>query len=228
MELIIGRDPSNGRLKVVKQQETKLVGNASSVPGDVSRQHCQLTVNGDSVIIKNLKAENSTWVNGVEVNSKQISLNDKIELGPSRSYRLPLSQVLDAFAPNEIDIRPLRKVWEDYNDGLIAIRKRQQRNNLLASSYIGISVLGGLIALVLPQMQESIKIPITALAAFVFIFGFYKKATDKSIDEQEALKKQLQSRYVCPKCGHFMGFQDYDVLAHNTQCNYCKAQIVNK
>lgn len=229
MELIIGRDGATGKLKVMKDSETKLLGTPSSVPQDVSRQHCRLSVTGGNITIKNIKAENVTWVNGLEVNSKNVTPADKIQLGPSRSYTLKLDEVLKAFEPNECDIRPLRYVWENYNNGLLAISKRQQRNNLIASSYIGFSVLGGLLTFVLPEeVQNSVKIIIAVLAAAIFILGFIKRATDKSIDEREALKKQFQKDYVCPKCGRFMGFQDYDVLSQNIQCSNpnCKAKYI--
>ena len=229
MELIIGRDAATGKLKVVNGSDAKLLGAPSSVPQDVSRQHCRLTVNGGNINIKNIKAENVTWVNGLEVNSKNVTPVDKIQLGPSRSYTLELDEVLKAFEPNECDIRPLRYVWENYNNGLLAISKRQQRNNLISSSYIGFSVLGGLLTFVLPEeVQNSVKIIIAVLAAAIFILGFIKRATDKSIDQREALKKQFQKDYVCPKCGRFMGFQDYDVLSQNIQCSNpnCKAKYI--
>ena len=78
------------------------------------------------------------------------------------------------------------------------------------------------------EVQNSVKIIIAVLAAAIFILGFIKRATDKSIDEREALKKQFQKDYVCPKCGRFMGFQDYDVLSQNIQCSNpnCKAKYI--
>ena len=225
MELIIGRDSNAGRLKVVNGSEVKFLGAPSSVPMDVSRQHCQLTIAGGNITIKNIKAQNVTWVNGLEVNAKQIAPTDKIELGPSRSYSLPLAEVLTVFQPNEVDIRPLRQVWEGHNSGLVAIRKRQQRNNLLARVPIAFTMLGTVIS----AINESIRpfsIAFTVVALLIMLYGFILIARDKSIDEQEALKKDLQKRYVCPKCHHFMGFQDYDVLIHNDQCPYCKAKYI--
>lgn len=227
MELIIGRDSNTGKLKVVNGNEVKLVGAPSSVPRDVSRQHCQLSVTGGNITIKNIKAENVTWVNGLEVNTKQITIADTIELGPSRSYTVPLKEVLDGFEPNEVDIRPLRQVWENYNNGMLAIRKRQQRNNLLARVPIAFTMLGTVVS----AISESIRpfsIAFTVIALVIMLYGFYLIATDKGIDQQEALKKQLQQQYICPnpKCQHFMGFQDYDVLIHNNNCPYCKAKYI--
>lgn len=227
MELIIGRDSNTGKLKVVNGNEAKLVGAPSSVPRDVSRQHCQLSVTGGNITIKNIKAENVTWVNGLEVNTKQITIADTIELGPSRSYTVPLKEVLDSFQPNEVDIRPLRQVWENYNNGMLAIRKRQQRNNLLARVPIAFTMLGTVVS----AISESIRpfsIAFTVIALVIMLYGFYLIATDKGIDQQEALKKQLQQQYICPnpKCQHFMGFQDYDVLIHNNNCPYCKAKYI--
>lgn len=227
MELTIGRDSGTGKLKVVNGNEAKLLGAPSSVPRDVSRQHCQLTVAGGNITIRNIKAENVTWVNGLEVNTKQITIADTIELGPSRSYTVPLKEVLDSFQPNEVDIRPLRQVWENYNNGMLAIRKRQQRNNLLARVPIAFTMLGTVVS----AISESIRpfsIAFTVIALVIMLYGFYLIATDKGIDQQEALKKQLQQQYICPnpKCQHFMGFQDYDVLIHNNNCPYCKAKYI--
>ena len=90
MELIIGRDGATAKLKVVDGTEVKLYGEAASVPVDVSRQHCQLTaVDDNTFIIRNIKAANVTWVNGIEVQTKRITREDKVQLGQSR-YLLPL------------------------------------------------------------------------------------------------------------------------------------------
>ena len=95
MELIIGRDGATAKLKVVDGTEVKLYGEAASVPVDVSRQHCQLTaIDDNTFIIRNIKAANVTWVNGIEVQTKRITREDKVQLGQSR-YLLPLDEILE-------------------------------------------------------------------------------------------------------------------------------------
>ena len=163
-----------------------------------------------------------TWVNGIEVQSKRISKEDKVQLGQSR-YLLPLEEILEEIKPNIVDIAPLKEVWEAYNTSTLAIRKRQQTNNLLSRIPIFLTMLGG----VLIALSENIRpysITFTVIALLIMAYGFYRQATDRAIDKQEQLKKQFQRDYVCPKCGRFMGFVDYDLLHQNSHCPGCKAK----
>ena len=223
MELIIGRDGATAKLKVVDGTQVKLYGEAASVPGDVSRQHCQLTaIDDNTFIINNIKAANVTWVNGVEIQTKRITRDDKVQLGQSR-FLLPLNEILEQVKPNIVDITPLKAVWEKYNASTIAIRKRQQTNNLLSRIPIFMTMLGG----VLIALNEAIRpysITFTVIALLIMAYGFYRQATDRAIDKQEQLKKQFQRDYVCPKCGRFLGFVDYDLLHQNNNCPGCKAK----
>jgi hypothetical protein len=224
MELIIGRDGATAKLKVVNGTQVTLYGEAASVPGDVSRQHCQLTaIDDNTFVIKNIKSANVTWVNGIEIQSKHITKEDKVQLGKSR-FDLPLEEILEQMKPNIVDIEGLKPVWDEYNKSMIAIRKRQQTNSLLARIPIFLTMLGGLLI----ALSESIRpysITFTVIALLIMAYGFYRQATDRSIDKQEKLKKQFQRDYVCPKCGRFMGFIDYDLLHQNNNCPGCKARF---
>ena len=223
MELIIGRDGATAKLKVVDGTQVKLYGEAASVPVDVSRQHCQLTaIDDNTFVIKNIKAANVTWVNGIEIQTKRITRDDKVQLGQSR-YLLPLNEILEQIKPNIVDITPLKAIWAKSHSSTLAIRKRQQTNNLLARIPIFMTMLGG----VLIALSEAIRpysITFTVIALLIMAYGFYRQATDRAIDKQEQLKKQFQRDYVCPKCGRFMGFVDYDLLHQNNNCPGCKAK----
>lgn len=223
MDLIIGRDANTAQLKVVNGTQVTLIGNPASVPMDVSRQHCKLEViDKDTFVITNIKAANVTWVNGIQVQSKQITLADKVQLGTNK-YNLPLAEIIKQTEPNIADITPLRTVWENYNNSLIANRKRQQQNNLLSRVPMVFTLLGSVIAAASEGLR-SVSIVFTVIAATIMLYGFYRIATDKSIEEQERLKKDFQNNYVCPKCGRFLGFQDYDIISQHSNCPYCRAQ----
>lgn len=223
MDLIIGRDANTAQLKVMNGTQVTLIGAPASVPMDVSRQHCQLKViDKDTFIITNIKAANVTWVNGVQIQSKQITLADMVQLGANK-YNLPLAEIIKKTEPNIADIKPLKAVWENYNSSLIANRKRQQQNNLLSRVPMVFTLLGSVIAAASEDLR-SVSIVFTAIAATIMLYGFYRIATDKSIEEQERLKKEFQNNYVCPKCGRFLGFQDYDIISQHSNCPYCRAQ----
>lgn len=223
MEIIIGRDQQTRQLSITKDGQSKLYGQAGSVPMDVSRHHISLQSAGnDKWIIKNLNERNVTFVNGIAIESKTISESDKVELG--NSHYLFLWTALQEPKVETIDIRPLRHVWEEYNQENIRIRKQQKNIGLLASIPMGFTMLGGLIAGVGPEEIRGVAYFFTAIALMIMLYGFYRRFNDSSIDEQEELKKKLQRNYTCPKCGHFMGFQDYEVLTQSDACPYCKTK----
>mgnify|MGYP000563520456 CR=1 FL=1 len=80
MELIIGREAGASRLRISINNQDRFWGNANSVPKSVSRQHCKVvTDDKGGYIITNLKPENVTYVNGVQIESKHISGKDRID-----------------------------------------------------------------------------------------------------------------------------------------------------
>lgn len=223
MEIIIGRNQQTRQLNVIKDGKEKIYGNAGSVPMDVSRHHISLQPIGvGKWQIKNLNERNVTFVNGIAVESKTISENDKVELGNSH-YLFPWDALQEPKVETA-DIRPLRKVWEDYNQENIRIRKQQKNIGLLASIPMGFTMLGGLIAGVGPEEIRGVAYLFTAIALLIMLYGFYRRFNDNSIEKQEELKKKLQRNYTCPKCGHFLGFQDYEVLTQSDACPYCKTK----
>lgn len=223
MEIIIGRDPQTRQLNISKDGKAKNYGQPGSVPMDVSRHHISLQPAGTGKwMIKNLNEQNVTLVNGIAIESKTISESDKVELG--NSHYLFHWDALSEPKEECVNIKPLEKVWNDYNSSSIEIRKRQKNIGLLASLPIGITMFGGLMSGIAPEEYRPICYVFTAIALVVMIYGFYRRYSDNSIEEQEELKKDFQRKYVCPKCGHFMGFQDYEILSHSDACPYCKTK----
>ena len=223
MAIIIGRNQQTRQLAIIKGGQTVLFGQPGSVPMDVSRQHLSLQQLGNgNWQIKNLNDNNVTFVNGLSVESKTVSESDKVELGNSH-YLLNWSALQEPKVET-VDIKRLKKVWEDFNSANIEIQKRQKNIGLLASIPVGITMIGGLIAGLASEEVKPYAYVFTAIALVVMFYGWYKKFTDKSIEEREALKKSFQNKYVCPKCGRFMGFQDYDILVQNDACPYCKTK----
>ena len=78
MEIIIGRDQQTRQLCIIKDGNSRLYGQANSVPMDVSRHHISLVPAGSGKWkIKNLNEKNVTFVNGWFLN---IPPNDKFDL----------------------------------------------------------------------------------------------------------------------------------------------------
>ena len=132
MEIIIGRDQQTRQLCVIKDGNSKLCGQPGSVPMDVSRHHISLKpADNGKWQIKNLNERNVTFVNGLAIESKVISEKDKVELG--NSHYLLSWNALQEPKEETIDIRPLKKVWDNYQQRNLSIREKQKNMGLIAS-----------------------------------------------------------------------------------------------
>jgi hypothetical protein len=223
MEIIIGRDQQTRQLCIIKDGNTKLFGQPGSVPMDVSRHHISLQPAGDGKWkIKNLNERNVTFVNGIAVESKTISESDKVELG--NSHYLFSWAVLQEPKEETIDIRPLKVVWDNYQQNEIEIKDRQKNNGLWASVPLGFSMLGGLIAGVAPEIRE-IALLFTGLAFLIFIYGLYRRSKDNSTVELKANQEEFEMKWICPKCKHPLTcFRSYIILSQSDACPYCKTK----
>ena len=228
MEMIIGRDAATGRLKAVIGQQPLIGGELGSVPRSVSRQHCSLfrQENG-KYILKNLKVENTTYVNGLSIEKKVITEEDKIELG--EEHYLLRWDILKKMMPAEqkvVDIRPLKKVWENYEALKLQqqIKERKFNNQRQA---IGILTMGAMLLGLLTGRSFLILLPVYAVAIFVGVIFFikaHKKSSAIPIQNKEEEKRFIK-KYSCPACGHYMGMQPYEVLIQNKKCPYCQAKF---
>lgn len=220
MDIIIGREPDTSKLQISVGQQSKLFGSKGSVPKSVSREHLSMTFNADGTyIIKNLNAMNSTFVNGVQVESKAVTTKDSVEMGADR-YLLDWDFVT-SLKPKVADIRPLKTVWDNYNAEKKRIRNKQKNIGLLSRVPIMFSMVGGLLSALMPGI---LTFSFTIIAVLIMFYGFYRSATDKSADELEEISNKLQHDYSCPSCKRYLG-QPYEQLLLMDNCPYCRAMF---
>lgn len=254
--LLIGKEPGQGRLlvsvNVNGQSKTAAIGQPGSVPNTVSRckpaegtAHCKIGVDGaGNMTLTNLKPQNVTFVNGQEIVSKRITSSCAVALGANR-FDINLAGVLNAAEKlvgggtpppppppqqqPEYSIRHLELIWNEYNTKKKQIRIRQKNLNLITSIPMAITMLGGFLIAVAPDIAPIAKL-FTGIAFLIFLITLYVRFTDKSIKEEEELSDKFQDNYVCPnpECHHFMGNQPYKILRQNKQCPYCRCKLTDK
>lgn len=223
MEIIIGRDQQTRQLCIVKDGNSKLYGQPGSVPMDVSRHHISLQPAGvGKWQIKNLNERNVTFVNGIAVESKTISESDKVELG--NSHYLFSWDALQDPKVETVDIRPLKAIWKEYDEQKFDAQIAERKFNAARSATGIITMLAIACSIILGHGPIYIMLYAVAIGiSVVFTYQAYIKSTEVP-QQQRELTKHFQQRYVCPKCGHFMGFTDYDILIQNDACPYCKTK----
>lgn len=246
--ILVGKEPGNGRLYIAViingQPKVTAIGGMNSVPNSVSRckpaegvAHCKIVVDfNGSITVTNLKPQNVTYVNGAEIVSKKVQLSGMIELGKDR-YALNIATVIEAASkivgatvpptPKEFSIKPLKKVWDEYHDENIKIRKRGQELGA-SQSFTPILTLGsGAISTIAAPLGFSnvcfVSIPLMILGMFLMVRNYNRRKNDTSIEDGERLLEGFQHKYVCPNpdCKHFMGMQSYIVLRQTKKCPWC-------
>lgn len=223
MEMIIGRDQQTRKLCIIKDGQSRFFGQPNSVPMDVSRHHISLQpIDEGKWIIKNLNESNFTFVNGIAIESKTISENDTVELG--NSHYLLNWDALSEPKEETIDIRPLKKIWEEYDEQRIENQIAERKFNAARSATGIITMLAIACSLILGHGPVYLILYGLAIGiSLVFTVLAYKNSSDIPRQQKE-MTKLFQKNYVCPKCGHFMGFQDYDILIQGDACPYCKTK----
>lgn len=234
MEYIIGRESGVDfpRLCIRDGEYKYYYGSSGSVPQSVSRCHCCILEKPDGkFLIRNLSDHNVLYVNGVEYKEILVEENDVVELGPER-YRINLGTIVDAVRAErakrlktgtnseDCDISELKKVWTDYNQAKLNIQIRERKFNALSTIPGVISMIS--IALSFIEGLRALFISVSALSAIVFAIIRIKNAENVPIKQKE-LDEKFQDEYICPRCGHFLGNQRYELLLRNGSCPWCKA-----
>lgn len=224
--VIIGRDHQTNQLYRKVNGKAQLIKQDKAVPNSVGKEHVSLTITDDGkMILKNLNVQNYTYVNMVGIESKLIKEGDRIELG-TEHYVLDWL-VIKSFMPKFADIRPLRKVWEDYHNKSVEIKKRNQKmatsqsfTPILTTANIAISAVAGAMGHVNVCF---ITIPLVLIGVILMIKNYLNKKNDTSIEDNEKLLEEFHLNYVCPNCGHFLENRPYNILVQDTKCRYCQA-----
>lgn len=241
--ILIGKEPINKRLCISVmlngQPQTTAIGFMNSVPDSVSRckpaegaAHCKIFVDSQGIItVTNMKPQNVTYVNGVEIMSKAVTESAKIELGMDR-YPVEVKTVLESAAkllatkmppvPKECSIRHLEGVWKEYKENLHKISDKQA-NLVLWARIPMLFTMSGAILSAFDEAIRSYALVFTGIALAVSLIGLYLQKTFKPDLEREKLSDELMKKYVCPNeaCRHYMGQQPYKILRQNKKCPYC-------
>lgn len=258
--ILVGKEPMKGRLfvsiRINGQPKTAALGLPGSVPNSVSRcmaqqdiAHIKIDVAKDGTMtITNMKPQNITYVDGSEVMKKAITEKSRVELGSDR-FPINLAEILTTASkivdvvippkPKEYSIRPLRRVWNEYHQGELELKKKPQKLAQLQKLSSFFTIAGGSLYIALGRFGFKAGGPgvehffgaLTVIGILLFAYSFFKSSRSKTVEEAEALKKRFQKRYVCPnpKCHHYVGgLGDYDLLRQNKNCPYCKCVWTEK
>lgn len=225
MEILIGRDDKTGRMKLTAEGRSVLFG-TQRLPESVLAEHLKLTIENDTIRLKNLNINAYTYVNGQAVESKTITKQHTIEIGKDH---IPFDwRALDEFITPEADIRPLETVWNNFESRNISLQIAERKFNTLRST-TGLITMVAIALSIATGGKSHWYILLYSVAIVVSVILFVKSYLDSSKvpQKRQEMNRAFQREYVCPHCGHFLGNQSYDILVQNDHCPYCKAKFIH-
>ncbi len=257
--ILVGRESTQGRLLVALSgiDKTAIIGSVGSVPGSVSRlkpvenaAHCKLSIDqSGNMVLTNMKPQNVTYVDGLQVEEKKITELSTIALGKDM-YSISANAILEAASKlvdqervqpggptpgtNKVfNISHLEHVWNGAQQKRRQIQAQQRKINLVRTA-CGIFTMCVMpsIFLLRPMGLEALAYVLTAIGIAGNIYSFWgMKSVDPNV-EFEKITEELQDRYVCPnpECNKFLGNMNYNLLKkqYNMHCPYCKCKYVEK
>ncbi len=241
--ILIGKEPGNGRLlisvNINGQPKNTVLGELGSVPNSVSRckpsegvAHCKIHIGNDgALMITNLKPQNVTYVNDIEIETKKITPSSKVTIG-SEKFPLDIKVIVDTAKklipalPREAkSIKHLEKVWQEFESNMeeIQIRQLRKSNRRMLPIMLGSasSVLAAILATCSSLSTLYVTIPISFICFSMYFKIYFEK--DTTIEDRKKANDQLFDKYVCPHddCHHYLSTQAYRVIKQNKKCPFC-------
>lgn len=242
IEAIIGRQHGTNCLLMIIQGKGYKISDDGTVPNTVSSSHCRLVVDDNGIWrLSNIKSELDTFVDGQQIDSKQITPHSRVALGANH-YVVDMQKVeavIKKLMPPVFSLRPLEQIWNEYHDTQLQMQieeKKKNVNKMLTSVLSPISM----ILFILPMMMKTeippfvnvLRLIIASAIALLSIYFYIQSRRGLKNDiilRMDQLNTDFRQKYVCPnpQCRHFMGNQPYDVLSQMTQCPYCRCKYTN-
>ncbi len=235
---IIGRSETNPRCIDVKDETGKLVRQLRSsapIPIAVSRSHVSIEVadNGLTCTVRNLKDDNTTFIDNVPFKVKQnVHIGATLALSNAR-FLVKINEIIDGLiAKPEVATHSLKAIYENY----VEEKKRLQRENLhFNNNRMLFITFGTFFAVIVGLGLKGIGLGdltalLGALVSLIVVAALTKWANRRSdayLSALEKLKDNFERQYVCPCCGRFIGDKSYNLFKQELTCNKCGVKYVH-
>lgn len=238
--IYIGRDEKTDRLIAAGSKGVFFRGDV--VPTSISRckptedsAHCKVEIDENYRIkLINIKDQNCTFVNNNRINKAYVCLDARVFLGWDH-VEIPFEEIMRKAGVKEtVVIDHLYDVWCQYERKIEAIQlnqaKEQSKARLQSLFSMGAILLGFLpfkefgvpdnFALTL-----RILIYVSAFGLATYLYFRSRNPKNTFIMQKKELEQMMRARYVCPKCGHFLGLVPYMNLVQQAACRYPKCRV---
>jgi len=210
------------KIKIGKANDNDFVLKGPSV----SRYHAILFRNQKgTLILEDLHSTNGTFVDDSQILRKPIRITDQIKLGDEK---LDIRQVLRENNNYIEEFNGLKQVYDDYIKEKVRIQSSNQfKTRLLQSLPFALPGVVGVLLSFAGKGNHSIFVISLIITILAPTIGIYlgAKQSSKTPGKLQAINNQFKIKYVCPKCGTFLGEIPWESLRNRKRCpvSSCKA-----
>ena len=232
IEAIIGRQHGTNCLLMTIQGKGYPLSDSGTVPKTVSSSHCKLLVDDNGIWkLSNIKSELDTFVDGIQIDTKQITTSSRVELGANH-FVLDLHKakaILDKLQPQVFSLRPLEDIWEEYDKEKTKMQNKEMKIANFQRLQGALSMSAMLFGFI-PELGIFRWI-IIGVALLIAIFFFVRGAqVSNSLPMKlRKLNDDFEGKYLCPNpnCPRFMGYRPYNQLQYDKGCPHCQCKYTN-
>ncbi len=219
--------------------------------------HCKIDIDHQgNMVLTNMKPQNVTYVDGFQIESKRITEISAVALGKDR-YEVSVPLVVESaknivnhsMSPSQspinnatnnatnntnktFSIGHLKKIWDDYEEDMDEIQRRQQQRakRRMLPMMIGTlsTVASGIVAMIDKTWGLFVTLPIAVISFIIYFISYREK--DTSVADKKRVNNTLYDSYICPnpECKKFLGNMNYKLLIRQSSmhCPYCKCNYV--
>lgn len=198
----------------------------------VSRYHaCLSRDKAGTWMLEDVGSTNGTFVNDTQIVKKRVTPTDTIRLGDT--YRINFSEVLKFNNDYSDEFAALKNIYDDYIQAKVKIQSSNQFKTRLFQSLP--FALPGIVGVIIGFLGKGSP-ELFGLSLFITIcaptVGIYlgAKQSAKIPQQLQEIANEFKIRYVCPKCGTFLGEIPWESLKNKKQCpvSSCKAKWVKE
>lgn len=189
----------------------------------VSNKHASIEIVDDKYIISDLNSRNGTFINGVKIQKKVISLDDDIVLGNCEISNQALFSNINTFIKhNKIDFskefNELEAIYKDFIKKNSLIERNHRNKNIIIKLTLTL-VLMGLCFLIFKNLVSS---TIVGLVSGVLSNYLINNVTAK--EKKEDILIEYTNLFQCPKCNTELISKSWKYWKNkkscpNTNCN---------
>ena len=136
-----------------------------------------------------------------------------------------ISEIVYRIIPKTADIRPLKKVWENYEEESLKQVIAERRFNALRGATGIVTMIAIVLAMFLGHnIYYLAAYSFAIFLVLAFTIKAYRDSTRNPLQKKK-MASDFRKQYVCPNCGHHFTM-NYDELSVYDSCPWCKAKFI--